>query len=214
MAKYVQYLNVGFGIFNNIREVKEWNVDVATEEALVLENEEQDIRIVGFRFFEKEEELDQISSESGIYYLKGEVINNPSDDGQIVSYYEYRRQPLPKVPLVKIQSPFFLLYPYGEEDQFVDTHLAKEKIALRKKQARIATLRQEISDYKQSVVQEIRKIADAMEEEEFLLVPLTKETGEEQQYLDILGDHGNFKKHISYLEEKIAEITKLQLPDM
>ena len=90
MTKYVQYLNVGLGIFNNIREVNEWNTDVAIEEALSLENEEQDIRIVGFRFFEKDENTQQIVSESGIYYLQGEIVSNPSDDSQIVSYFENR----------------------------------------------------------------------------------------------------------------------------
>lgn len=215
MTKYVQYLNVGLGIFNNIREVKEWNADVAIEEALSLENEEQDIRIVGFRFFEKDENTQQIVSESGIYYLQGEIVSNPSDDSQIVSYFENRMQPLPIIPLVKIQSPFFLIYPYREEDQVVDTFLAKEKIALRKKQARVNILREEIKEYKEAVVRELRKVADAMEEEEFLLIPLINNVVEEEevQHLDILGDGGNFKKHISCLEKKIEEINRLQLSD-
>lgn len=212
MAKYVQYLNVGFGIFNNTKEVKEWNVDVATEEALMTEEKNGDIHIIGFLFFEKDDETNEILFQSGIYYLKGEIVENPSMDLQIVSYFEKKQQILPVVPLVKMQSPFFMVYPYRKDDQLINLEFAKEKIALRKKKVRIAILREEIENYKKELVQELHNIANDMEQDEFLLVPLVDGVNEGVRHLDVMGDCGNFQKHIAFLEERIEELTRLQLP--
>lgn len=213
MAKYVQYLNVGFGIINNTKEVKEWNVDVAIEEALMIEDEERDIHIIGFLFFEKDYETNQILSQSSIYYLRGNIVEIPSADAQIVSYFERKQQTVPIVPVVKIQTPFFVIYPYHEGDQIVDLVFAKEKIEFRKKQVRIAKLREELENYKQKLVQELHNIADALEQDEFLLVPLVSGGSNGIQHLDVMGDCGNFQKHIEFLQERIEELTKLQLPE-
>ena len=186
---------------------------MAIEEALTAENKERDIHIIGFLFFEKDNETNQILTQSGIYYLQGEIVEIPSCVIQIVSYFERKQQTLPIVPLVKVQSPFFMVYPYHEGDQLVDLTLAKEKIALRKKQVRIAVLRDELENYKQTLVQELRNIASALEQDEFLLVPLVDGVCDDVQHLNIMGDCGNFRKHIMFLEEHIEELTRLQLPE-
>lgn len=126
MAKYVQYLNVGFGLFNSTKEVEEWNVDLAIEEAVMAEDKERDIHIIGFLFFEKEIETNRIIAQSGVYYLRGEIVKKPVSDAQVVSYFEKKKQVLPSVPLVKIQSPFFMVYPYYEGDQILERGVEKK----------------------------------------------------------------------------------------
>ena len=65
---------------------------MAIEEALMIEDEERDIHIIGFLFFEKDYETNQILSQSSIYYLRGNIVEIPSADAQIVSYFERKQQ--------------------------------------------------------------------------------------------------------------------------
>lgn len=210
MGKYVQYLNIGFGIFKNIQEVKDWDVDLAVEEALSLNDPKQDIQIIGFRFFEKDEKKNNISKTSGIYYFQGEIVKCPCEDGDIVEYYRKKEVQVPSVPMIKIKTPWLMLYPYEEGDQVLDIASSKEIEMFRKRQADITRLRRDIDSYKENLVEELRKVADMIEAEQFTLLPFASGFGENGESLDILGDGGNFRKHIEYLEDKMKQIRLLQ----
>lgn len=211
MAHYVQFLNVGYGVFSNTKEIEEWDVKEAFEEAMLLDNPSMDIRIIGFRFYEKENE--QIVQESGVYYMSGEVISDPSTDDEVVNYFKNAQREVPQFPVVKINIPFLLVYPFHEGDSIIEKPKEISKTELRNKKERIMELRNQIEKYKTSIVGELYRVAEAFETEEFSKIPLATLDGQEDKlFLDLVQDNGNFGMHIKNIQEYIEELEILQKP--
>ena len=211
MAHYVQYLNVGYGVFSNTKEVEKWNVKEAFEEAMLLDNPDMDIRIIGFRFYERINE--QIVQESGVYYLSGEVISEPASDKAVVEYFQNAQRTVPQFPIVKVSIPYLLVYPFHEWDCILERSEVVSKGELRSKKERIMELRNTIEKYKNSVVGELYQIAEAFESEEFSCIPLIALEGQEdKQFLNLVKDDGDFGLHIRKLQKYIQELEGLQKP--
>lgn len=212
MASYVQYLNVGFGIFNNTQAVENWNIEGAMEEALLLDDPDTDIRIIGFRFFDKDAETGSLTKQSGIFYLSGEKVEEPKTDNEIVSYFKNMNRNFPMgEKMIKIRKPDLLVYPFRDGDRILDTTAVLAKINARKGQERLAKIRQGIEDYKQSIIDELEHIQQAIADNAFHLIPMSDSTeGKEVKHLNILNDDGDFNKHIEYLRKQRVEILNIE----
>lgn len=211
MAHYVQFLNVGYGVFSNTKEIEKWDEKEAFEEAMLLDNPSMDIRIIGFRFYEKVNE--QIVQESGVYYMSGEVISDPSSDDEVVNYFKNAQREVPQFPVVKINIPFLLVYPFHEGDSIMEKPQEISKSELRNKKERIMELRNQIEKYKNSVVGELYRVAEAFESEEFSKIPLVTPDGQEDKlFLNLVQDNGDFGMHIKNIQEYIEELESLQKP--
>ena len=57
MANYIQYINMGFVVIEDIQEVTEWDVDYAVCEALEKNKSQKDCFIIGFRFLERKRNI-------------------------------------------------------------------------------------------------------------------------------------------------------------
>lgn len=212
MASYVQYLNVGFGIFNNTQAIENWNIEGAMEEALLLDDPDTDIRIIGFRFFDKDAETGSLTKQSGIFYLSGEKVEEPKTDNEIVSYFKNMNRNFPMgEKMIKIRKPDLLVYPFRDGDRILDTTAVLAKINARKGQERLAKIRQGIEDYKQSIIDELEHIQQAIADNAFHLIPMSDSTeGKEVKHLNILNDDGDFNKHIEYLRKQRVEILNIE----
>lgn len=212
MASYVQYLNVGFGIFNNTREIESWSIEASMEEALMLDDPDTDIRIIGFRFFDMDPATNALVKQSGIFYLSGEKITNPNADLDISNFFKKSGKELPNYnTMIKITNPYFLVYPFQEGDRILDTSAVMAKINEKKGQDRLAKIRQSIEDYKTSIVEDLHNIANAIEENSFHLIPMIdSEISSEIKHLNIMNDGGNFNKHIEYLRKQRVELLNIE----
>lgn len=212
MASYVQYLNVGFGIFNNTREIEAWSIETAMEEALLLDDPETDIRIIGFRFFDKDAVTNSLTKQSGIFYLSGEVVTQPRSDEEIVKFFKETNKEFPESnAVIKIKSPFMLVYSFKDGDKVLDTSVVMAKINAQKGQERLAKIRRGIEEYKMSIVAELQRIAESIEENSFHTIPLIEDSGDgEVKRLNILNDGGNFNKHIEYLRKQRVELLNIE----
>ena len=209
MALFVQYLNVGYGLFKSTKQIKKWDTDIAIGEILRFEHKNPEIKIIAFRFFEKDMEKGQIIKKSGVYYMNGIAVEHPETDSEVVAYLQKRKQDIPNFPVVKLYHPFFMLYPYKKDDCIIEVSNDGRDIEKRKKQAKIKELRQEVESYKEELVFELRKIADALEAEEFQFISLTNgDNG--KKYLNLYGDLGDFGKHLQFIEGHKKEIEMLQ----
>lgn len=208
MANYVQYLNVGYGVFCNTKEVKKWDIYEAVNDAILIENPTMDIRIVGFRFYEKKDE--KIVKKSGVYYLQGEIVREPQKDDEIKLYFDKLRKEIPKCPVVKLMKPYFLIYPYTEGDTVIkiDEMISKEE--LRKKREEVTRLRIQVESYKDKMVTELYRLAEAIEKEEFSNIRLEKMEGHEKVYLDLLQNQKNIGQHIEQLMNDIKKIEDVE----
>lgn len=212
MASFVQYLNVGFGIFNNTQAIENWSIESAMEEALLLDDPDTDIRIIGFRFFDKDMESGNLTKQSGIFYLSGEKVENPQTDSEVVTYFKNINRDFPRGEvLIKIRKPELLVYPFREGDRILDTTAVLAKINAKKGQERLAKIRQGIEDYKQSIIDELEHIQEAIADNAFHLIPMSDSTeGQEVKHLNILNDEGDFNKHIEYLRKQRVEILNIE----
>lgn len=212
MASYVQFLNVGFGIINNTKEVESWNIKEMMEEALLLDDPELDIRIIGFRFYDMDPITNVVTKRSGIYYLDGEIIDSPSKDPAVIAFLENSNKQFPKGQrLIKIQKPYTLVYALGNEDTIVDVKPFLAKIQAKKATEQLDRMKNEIEQYKINLVEVLRKIEDAVENNAFNTIPLVdSQYAENSKTLNILNDNGNFNKHIEYLRNKRVEIMNLE----
>jgi len=212
MASFVQFLNVGFGIINNTKEVETWNIKEMMEEALLLDDPDLDIRIIGFRFYDMDPVTNVVTKRSGIYYLDGEIIDNPSRDPAVQSFIENSHKEFPKGQrLIKINKPYTLVYALGNEDTIVDVKPFLAKIQAKKAAEHLERMKAEIEQYKINLVEVLRRIEDAVENNAFNTIPLIDSPySEGTKTLNILNDNGNFNKHIEFLRNKRVEIMNLE----
>ena len=72
-------------------------------------------------------------------------------------------------------------------------------------------MKKDIEDYKNNLIEALRKIEDAIENNAFNTIPLVDSTySEASKTLNIMNDGGNFNKHIDYLRTKRVEIMNLE----
>ena len=211
MDKYVQYINACFGFFPCTKQIKEYNVEEALEEVISLNNKEMGIQIIGFRFFQKEEE--KIIEQTGIYYLDGEYIMDPSKDTELVEYFRQKGHILPDFPVIKISDPFLLVYPFLEKDKIIEASMfqnVKEKVSRKKE---LLIIRKEIEECKKNILQELYRIIDAVETERFEEISFHfKKQSDNKEYLGIFTEEWGIKEYIEYLRKRIDEINQIQNP--
>lgn len=200
---------MGIATCESVQEIEEWNESLAIQQALSKNSPEDDIYIIGFRFLEKDGEF--VIKKSGVYYLTGVVVKEPVSDMEVFQYCKDREIPVPAFPVIKIKQPFLVVYPFEREDKLLD---AEQYITPGTKENRILKmeqLRNDIIEYRTKLVQALRETADALETDEFSLVPLTGEMEENGvRYLNICEDGGDFGKHMKYLYACIEELKQLQ----
>ncbi|SFR69161.1 hypothetical protein [Anaeromicropila populeti] len=212
MASYVQFLNVGFGIINNTKEVESWDIKTAMEEALLMDNPDTDVRIIGFRFYDLDPVTNHVSKRSGIYYLDGEVFYYPKVDNDILNFLKTMNKEFQKNQrIIKIQKPYTLVYPFESDDTIVDVKPFLAKIKAKKAEEQLDRMKEEIEEYKNNLLEALRKIEDAIETNAFNTIPLLDSPySEATKTLNIMNDGGNFNKHIEYLRNKRVEIMNLE----
>lgn len=211
-TSYVQYLNVGFGIINNTKVVSSWNLNDCIEEALFLNDPNADILIIGFRFYDIDNETKNVVKRGGINYLQGEVFTYPKVDNDMMAFLrstnkEYERGQ----KLIKISKPNTIIYPFNDDDCILDIEPYLASIKAKKTEEEIKNTNIAIENYKQNLVNIIRSIADCIENNSFNKIPTVDSPyKEEEKYLDILNDGGNFAKHIDYLRNERLHIITLE----
>lgn len=207
---FVQYLNVGFGFFNNTRPITEWDVNAAMEEALTADDPATDVSIIGFRFYDMDPVTNSITKRSGIYYLDGEVMTYPQIDNDVNNFIKSTNRQIEKGQrLIKIMKPGPLVYMFESDDVLVDTSPVIAKIKARKAKEQIERLKIGIEEYKHALIEELRKIENAIESNSYNMIPLSAES-ETVKFLNIMNDDGNFCKHIDHLRSQRVEIMTLE----
>lgn len=203
---FVQILNIGFGIINNTQPIEDKNPEVIMEKVLSMDDPAKDIRIIGFRIYDMDTDTGVMSNQSGIYYLEGEEFTYPRVDAEIQSYMKNSGVDYDKgQQLIKIKKPNVLVYPFHVNDKILDTQAVLIKMKVKKEQERRARLEEEIVNYKNNLVLELKKAAEFIENNQFNTIPLA-DTGETSKALNILGDKGNFQKHIDHMRNIRVEI--------
>ena len=209
-VSFVQFLNIGFGIINNTREIDKWNIEEAVESALLLDDPDTDVRIIGFRFYDQDENTGVIVKKSGVYYLGGELFTYPKVDTETESYLKHLGKDFARgQQIIKIKKPLLCVYPYASDDRIVNIQPFLAEIKKKKAQEKIIKIQDDIEMYKQRLVNELRMIESAIESNSFNRIPLISES-EEVKHLNILNDGGNFEKHIEYLRNQRVELMKME----
>jgi hypothetical protein len=212
VQSFLQFLNVGFGIINNTQPVERWDIDGAMEKALTIDDPTLDIRIIGFRFYDIDNTTNNIVKQSGIYYLEGDIFTYPKIDNEIALFMKNTNADFPRgQQLIKIKKPYVLVYLYHENDTIVNIESIMEKIKIKKEQERLLKLNQDVVQYKNNLIQALRKIETSIEDNNFNLISMTEpETPEGPRLLNILNDRGVFSKHVDYLRNTRIEIMNLE----
>jgi hypothetical protein len=196
------------GIINNTQPVDSRNPEDIMEKIMSMDDPARDVRIIGFRFYDMDTDNGIMSNQSGIYYLEGEEFTYPKVDGEVTAYmknlgieYEKGQQ------LIKVKKPNVMVYPFNPNDTILDTGSALIKMKVKKEEERRVRLEEEIVNYKNNLVLDLKKIAEYVENNQFNTIPLVdideEGTG---KVLNILGDKGNFNKHIEHMRSIRVEI--------
>ncbi|MDE5781686.1 MAG: hypothetical protein K2I03_09480, partial [Lachnospiraceae bacterium] len=206
IKSFVNILNIGFGIINNTEPVESRNPELVMEHILNMDDPARDIRIIGFRFYDMDTDTGVMSNQSGIYYLEGEEFTYPKVDNDITTYmkttnieYEKGQQ------LIKIKKPNVMVYPFNPNDVILDTASVLVKMKIKKEEERKVRLEEEIVAYKNNLVLELKKVQELLEGNQFNAIPLI-DTMEGAKGLNIMGDKGNFNKHINHMRNIRVEI--------
>lgn len=206
VKSFVQILNIGFGFINNTQPVEDKNIEAIMEKVIKMDDPSKDIRIIGFRTYDMDTDTGLMTNQSGIYYLDGEEFTYPRVDAEVTAFmknagaeYEKGQQ------IIKIKKPNVLVYPFNPNDQILDTQVVLIKMKVKKEEERRVRLEEEIVNYKNNLVEELKKAAEYIENNQFNTIPLS-DTGEKSKALNILGDKGNFQKHIDHMRNIRVEI--------
>ena len=210
LQSYVQYLNVGFGIINNIEPVESWNSEAAMERAIALDNPKNDVRIIGFRFYDMDTSTNAIEKQSGIFYLLGEIFTYPKVDPDVSAYVKNANMNFEDgMQLIKIVKPNLMVYAFNENDSLLDAEKALGKIKIQRETERMKQMEAEINDYKTKLLEALAEIQTAIENNKYNAIPLIElDSLGENRALDIMEDGGNFGKHIEHLRKLRIEIDR------
>lgn len=209
VKSFVQILNVGFGIINNTQPIEDKNIEVIMEQVLEQDDAAKDIRIIGFRTYDMDPDTGLMSNQSGIYYLEGEEYTYPKVDPEITTYMKTSGIDFEKgQQIIKIKKPNVIVRPFNADDQILDTQAVLIKMKVKKEQERRKRLEEEILTYKNNLVEELKRAAEYIENNQFNTIPLV-DTGENSKALNLLGDKGNFQKHIEHMRNIRVEIMSI-----
>lgn len=212
LQSFVQFLNVGFGIINNIEPVEAWDSDAAMERALALDNPQNDVRIIGFRFYDMDTSTNVIEKQSGIYYMFGELYTYPKIDPDVSGFiknagmnFEDGKQ------LIKIEKPNLMVYAFHDNDTLLDTEKAMAKIKIQRETERMNKMDAEITEYKTKLLEAIDEIRTAIENNKYNSIALAEiDTLGEKRALNVLEDNGNFGMHIEHLRKLRIEMLTIE----
>ena len=205
---YVQFLNVGFGIISNNEPIDEWDKEEAMERALALNSPDNDIKIIGFRFYRMEDNI--ITSKSGVFYLEGDIFTYPKVDADVNNFIKSRNAQFEiGQELIKIMDPYVMVYKFNKGDEIVDTGSIVAKMKIRKEMERMKKLEEEIVSYKSRLVAALKSVEEAVDSNQYNAVILTEVEDSNIKALDILNDGGDFSKHIDHLRNLRVEIMKI-----
>lgn len=209
---YVQYLNIGFGIINNTREIDSWNTNECIEEALLLDNEKNDVRIIGFRFYDIDSDTKVILKQGGINYLQGELFTYPKIDNDMMILLKATNMDyLRDQKLIKLKKPYTIVYPFNEDDCILDITPFQTGIKIKRIKEEIEKTNLAIETYKRELVSAIRNIADSIETNSYNKIPFYQSPiNMNEKQLNILDDQGNFVKHIDYLRNERLRIIDME----
>jgi hypothetical protein len=150
-----------------------------------------------------------MSNQSGIYYLEGEEFTYPKVDPEITTYMKTSGIDFEKgQQIIKIKKPNVIVRPFNADDQILDTQAVLIKMKVKKEQERRKRLEEEILTYKNNLVEELKRAAEYIENNQFNTIPLV-DTGENSKALNLLGDKGNFQKHIEHMRNIRVEIMSI-----
>ena len=212
LQSYVQYLNVGFGIISNIEPVDSWNNDAAMERALALDNPKNDVRIIGFRFYDMETTTNVIEKQSGIFYMFGEIYTYPKIDPDVSAFIKNASMTFQDdQKLIKIEKPNLMVYAFNDNDNLLDSEKAMLKIKVQRETIRMEKLKEEVVDYKNNLIETLAQIQKSIETNKFNEVSLVEidELGERKS-LNILDDNGDFGAHIEHLRTLRIEVLTIE----
>lgn len=211
-TSYVQYLNIGFGIINNTRVIDSWNTNECIEEALLLDNDQNDVRIIGFRFYDIDSDTKAVIKQGGINYLQGTLFTYPKIDNDILTLLKATNKEYPRdQKLIKIKKPYTIVYPFNDNDCILDITPFQTGIKVKKIKEEIERTNLAIESYKRELVATVRTIADNIETNSYNKIPFFQSLHDsEEKHLNILDDNGNFVKHIDYLRNERLRIIELE----
>ena len=98
-----------------------------------------------------------------------------------------------------------MVYPFNANDTILDTAAVLIKMKIRKEEERRVRLEEEIVTYKNNLVLDLKKVAEYVENNQFNTIPLV-DVGDNVKVLNVLGDKGNFNKHIEHMRNIRVEI--------
>lgn len=212
LQSYVQYLNVGFGIINNSEPVDAWNSESAMERALALDNPDNDVRIIGFRFYDMDTDTNVVEKQSGIFYLYGEIFTYPKVDSDVSTYLNNSKMDLEDgQQIIKVMKPNLFVYKFHDNDNLLDTEKAMAKMKIQRDTEAMNALEVEISEYKTKLLESLTAVSQAIENNKYNSIDLIEidATGEKRA-LNILEDNGDFGSHIEELRKKRIEMLTLE----
>ena len=212
LQSYVQYLNVGFGIINNMEPVDAWNSESAMERALLLDNPDNDVRIIGFRFYDMDTDTNVVEKQSGIFYLYGEVFTYPKVDAEVSSYITNSNMNLEDgQQIIKVMKPNLFVYKFKDNDNLLDTESAMTKIRVQRETERMNKLEAEIEEYKTKLLEAIATVQTAIENNKYNAIDMAElDNSGEKRALNILDDGVNFGQHIELLRKKRIEMLTIE----
>ena len=212
LQSYVQYLNVGFGIINNMEPVDAWNSESAMERAVHLDNPDNDVRIIGFRFYDMDTDTNVVQKQSGIFYLAGEIFTYPKVDSDVSAYVTNANMNLADgEKIIKVMKPNLFVYKFHDNDNLLDTEGVMLKMKLQQETERMKKLETEIEEYKTKLLEAIATVQTAIENNKYNSIDMADlDNAGERRALNILDDGGDFGQHIELLRKKRIEMLTIE----
>lgn len=216
--QFIQYISLGIGLIENVQEVSNRIIEENVEKALKLEEDSKDIKIIGFRFFDRAKD-NSICNISGVFYLNGEVYTYPKISTELLQFIhnigvDYKKGQ----QLIVTGSYTPMIYEFTKDDKILDIEDIKKRLERKRQKEREVNLTLEITKYKEKLCLCLEKIAGSIRANEYKYIPLKGleiEAQENPKYkevfvLDILNDGGDFKVHIDQLKYMYKELHSLE----
>ena len=213
---YLQFIFTGNCIFNNTILVTQRDSWEAMKYAVKCEENDRNLTIIGFRFFDSNEDL-EVSNVSITHYIRGEVYTYPKASSEILQYISKAGIKLDKGNKFLIYCKFYpMIYLFKEDDVLEDYDKVIKKIEEEKNILRIKELHKEYNTYRDNVINAlsitINKLKEGYNNKIGLIESTIELNGIQKKIkpISLLNDNGDFGYHIEKLNDIQTKIIELQ----
>lgn len=210
--EFVQYICIGNGLIENTHKIPSRNDKDILDRIDKLEKSISDIKILGFRYYTKNEN-NEICNVSGIKYIRGDIFVYPAVSKEVLTFIKNNGSNFKsgEKGIIILSGSYPFVYKLEEKDSIVDIEGYLKERREKEKKLELEKVKKELSKATDSICKSLENIIKCLKDNNYTSIPTVIVPCEEGQIraLNICDNDGDFEKNLDLLKSYHKKIIEL-----